>query len=813
MKHIIIGGVAGGATAAARIRRADEEAEIVLLEKGKYISYANCGLPYYIGGAIAEREKLFLQTPASFGGRFNIDVRIENEAVGIDTAAKSVEVRRADGSTYTESYDKLLLSPGASPVRPPLKGIDSEGIFTLRNVDDTDRIKNYITTRTVASAVVVGAGFIGLEMAENLHRAGAGVSIVEMGNQVMAPVDFSIASHVHQHLLQKGVHLYLEQSVERFEKRDDKIEVFFTSGKSIATDLVILSIGVRPETALAKAAGLRIGETGGIWVDDYLQTSAADVYAVGDAIEFPHPLTGKPWLNYLANPANRQGRIVADNMVFGNTTRYEGAIGTSIAKVFDMTVASTGLAAKRLKQFGIPYASSTTHSASHAGYYPDALPLTLKLTFDPASGKLYGGQCVGYDGADKRIDQIALLIKQGGTVYDLIKVEHAYAPPFSSAKDPIAIAGYVAGNIISGAMPVATWRQMAEADRCDTLFLDVRTREEHAFGAIPGSVNIPLDELRGRIGELPRDKEIYIYCAVGLRGYLALKILTGHGFTRVKNLSGGYKTYATATAPIENKTATIRTNGKTDTQHTGERIKTLKIDACGLQCPGPVMKIKQAIDSIGEGERIEMVATDAGFSRDAQAWCNTTGNILISNSEEKGKYTVVIEKGSPQACRTATSCDGKAKTLIMFSDDLDKALATFVLANGAAATGQKVSIFFTFWGLNVIKKVAKPKVKKDIFGRMFGMMLPSSSLKLHLSKMSMLGIGDRMMRHIMKRKGIDSLESLRQQAIDNGVEFIACQMSMDDMGVKREELLDEATVGGVATYMERAEGANVNLFV
>ena len=793
MKHIIIGGVAGGATAAARIRRADEEAEIVLLEKGKYISYANCGLPYYIGGAI--------------------DVRIENEAVGIDTAAKSVEVRRADGSTYTESYDKLLLSPGASPVRPPLKGIDSEGIFTLRNVDDTDRIKNYITTRTVASAVVVGAGFIGLEMAENLHRAGAGVSIVEMGNQVMAPVDFSIASHVHQHLLQKGVHLYLEQSVERFEKRDDKIEVFFTSGKSIATDLVILSIGVRPETALAKAAGLRIGETGGIWVDDYLQTSAADVYAVGDAIEFPHPLTGKPWLNYLANPANRQGRIVADNMVFGNTTRYEGAIGTSIAKVFDMTVASTGLAAKRLKQFGIPYASSTTHSASHAGYYPDALPLTLKLTFDPASGKLYGGQCVGYDGADKRIDQIALLIKQGGTVYDLIKVEHAYAPPFSSAKDPIAIAGYVAGNIISGAMPVATWRQMAEADRCDTLFLDVRTREEHAFGAIPGSVNIPLDELRGRIGELPRDKEIYIYCAVGLRGYLALKILTGHGFTRVKNLSGGYKTYATATAPIENKTATIRTNGKTDTQHTGERIKTLKIDACGLQCPGPVMKIKQAIDSIGEGERIEMVATDAGFSRDAQAWCNTTGNILISNSEEKGKYTVVIEKGSPQACRTATSCDGKAKTLIMFSDDLDKALATFVLANGAAATGQKVSIFFTFWGLNVIKKVAKPKVKKDIFGRMFGMMLPSSSLKLHLSKMSMLGIGDRMMRHIMKRKGIDSLESLRQQAIDNGVEFIACQMSMDVMGVKREELLDEATVGGVATYMERAEGANVNLFV
>lgn len=815
MKHIIVGGVAGGATAAARIRRADEQAEIILFEKGKYISYANCGLPYYIGGAITEREKLFVQTPASFGGRFNIDVRVENEVVGIDPIAKRVEVRRADGSTYAESFDKLLLSPGATPVRPPLEGIDSEGVFTLRNVDDTDRIKSYIVSHKIKSAVIVGAGFIGLEMAENLHHAGAEVSVVEMGNQVMAPVDFSVASHVHQHLLQKGVRLFLGQSVERFERRGNNIEVVFAHGGSIVTDLVILSIGVRPETTLAKAAGLRIGDAGGIWVDDYLQTSAADVYAVGDAIEFPHPLTGKSWLNYLANPANRQGRIVADNMVFGNTTKYEGAIGTSIAKVFDMTVASTGLAAKRLKQSGIPYISSTTHSASHAGYYPDALPLTLKLTFDPANGKLYGAQCMGYDGVDKRIDQIALLIKRGGTVYDLQRIEHTYAPPFSSAKDPIAIAGYVAGNIISGAMPVVTWRQISEADCTDTLLLDVRTREEFTFGAIPGAVNIPLDELRGRIDELPYDKDIYIYCAIGLRGYLALKILMGHGFNRVKNLSGGYKTYATATAPIVNTMAPVGaccTTGA-DTRRADGQVKTVRIDACGLQCPGPVMKIKQAIDSISEGERIEMVATDAGFSRDAQAWCNTTGNRLVYKSEDKGKYTVVIEKGSPDT-RTVLAADGgRAKTLIMFSDDLDKALATFVLANGAATTGQKVSIFFTFWGLNVIKKTTKPKVKKDIFGRMFGMMLPSSSLKLRLSKMSMLGIGDRMMRHIMKNKGIDSLESLRQQAIDSGVEFIACQMSMDVMGVKREELLDDVTVGGVATYMERAEDANVNLFI
>lgn len=813
MKHIIIGGVAGGATAAARIRRADEGAEIVMLERGKYISYANCGLPYYIGGVISDRERLFVQTPESFGKRFNIDVRVENEVVEIQAKEHTVTIRRKDGSQYKETYDKLLLSPGASPVRPPLPGIDSEGIFTLRNVNDTDRIKTYLTTKSVKRAVVVGAGFIGLEMAENLHHAGVDVSVVEMGNQVMAPVDFSIAAHLHQHLTQKGVSLYLEQAVAAFERKGDEIRVMLKSGETIVADMVILSIGVRPETTLAKAAGLRIGETGGIWVDEYLQTSEADIYAVGDAIEFPHPITGKPWLNYLANPANRQGRIVADNMVEGNKYAYEGAIGTAIAKVFDMTVASTGLAAKRLKQLGMEYAVSVTHSGSHAGYYPDALSLTVKLVFHPKTGKLYGAQSVGYDGVDKRIDQIALLIKQGGTVYDLIRLEHAYAPPFSSAKDPIAIAGYVASNIISGAMPAITWRELLATDRSGVMLLDVRTAEEFSFGSLPGAVNIPLDDLRERMQELPKDKEIIVFCAVGLRGYLAQRILRGHGYTAVRNLIGGYKTFATANAPVGKPNLPYNEPKNLDTQAMTTEIKTVKIDACGLSCPGPIMKVKQAIDSIADGERIEITSTDAGFARDAQAWCNTTGNVLISNVEEKGRYTVVIEKGSPKACQVTTTCDGKGKTLKMFSDDLDKALATFVLANGAAATGQKVSIFFTFWGLNVIKKERKPSVAKDIFGKMFGMMLPSSSKKLHLSKMSMMGMGDKMMRHIMKKKNIDSLEALRQQAIDNGVEFIACQMSMDVMGVAREELLDNVTIGGVATYMERADQANVNLFI
>ena len=822
MKYVIVGGVAGGATAAARLRRVDETADILLLEKGPHISYANCGLPYYIGGVIAERDKLLVQTPEAFGKRFRIDVRVKNEVLAINAKAKTLTIRNADGKEYEEAYDKLLLSPGANPVKPPLEGIESEGIFTLRNVEDTDRIKAYVTGKQVKRAVVVGAGFIGLEMAENLHHAGIAVSVVEMGNQVMAPIDFSMAAHIHRHLIQKGVSLYLEEGVTHFQRTEQGIIVYLKSGKTIAADMVLLSIGVRPATALAQQAGLKLGETGGIWVDEHLETSEKDIYAVGDAIEYPHPLTGKPWLNYLANPANRQGRIVADNMALGNTVSYEGAIGTSIAKVFDMTVASTGLAAKRLKQWGMEYQSSVTHSSSHAGYYPNALPITLKLTFHPRTGKLYGAQCVGYEGVDKRIDQIAGLIKRDGTVYDLMETEHAYAPPFSSAKDPIAIAGYVASNIVGGAMPAISWRELLEKKE-QVVLVDTRTAEEFSFGTIPGALNIPLDEMRERLAEIPADKPVVLFCAVGLRGYLAQRILMGRGYRDVRNLMGGYKTFSTAVAPLPAPTAlssatvsssfdvvSAEASSVSDTEK-----KVLKVNACGLQCPGPIIQVKKAIDSIEIGERVEIVATDAGFARDASAWCETTGNKLIENREEKGRYTVVIEKGdSACACSSGGYAGGgRGKTLILFSDDLDKALATFVLANGAAATGQKVSIFFTFWGLNVLKKVQKPRVQKDFFGKMFGMMLPSSSLKLKLSQMNMFGMGSRMMRFLMKRKGVDSLESLRRQALMQGVEFIACQMSMDMMGIQREELLDEVTVGGVATYMERADKANVNLFI
>ena len=815
-KYLIVGGVAGGATAAARMRRLSEDAEIILFEKGKYISYANCGLPYYIGGVIEERERLFVQTPEAFGKRFNIDVRTESEVIAIDVVAKRVAVRTADGEEYEESFDKLLLSPGASPVVPPLAGIQSEGIFTLRNVSDTDRIKQYITERRVRRAVIVGGGFIGLEMAENLKHAGAEVAVVEMAPQVMGSIDYSMAALVHEHLEQQGVKLYLEQAVESFSRDNEELTVHFKSGINLHADMVLLSIGVRAETRLAESAGLRIGEMRGIWVDEYLQTSVADIYAVGDAIEYPHPITGKPWLNFLAGPANRQARIVADNMVLGNHVKYEGAIGTAIAKVFDLTVASTGLPAKRLKQMQIPYLSATIHNGAHAGYYPGSLQMDIKITFSPADGRLYGAQIVGYDGVDTRINQYALAIKNGATVEDLTRLEHAYAPPFSSAKDPVAISGYVAGNILSGKMQPLYWRELQQAETDNVTLIDVRTPDEYALGTIPGAINIPLDDMRERMSEIPADRPVWLFCGVGLRGYLASNILKANGYKDVRNLIGGLKTYKAATAklPIPEGFDIKENTNKTTNTTDDSNMKVIKVDACGIQCPGPILKMKQAMDELSAGEHLEIRATDAGFLRDAEAWCRSTGNRFVGKRSEGGIHVVEVEKATAPASETAVLHTGaQNKTFILFSDDLDKTLATFVLANGAAATGKKVSIFFTFWGLNAIKKVHKPKVEKDIFGRMFGWMLPSDSTKLALSKMNMMGIGAKMMRHLMKKKGVDSLESLRQQAIDNGVEFIACQMSMDVMGVKREELLDNVTIGGVASYMERAEQANVNLFI
>ena len=814
MNYLIIGGVAGGATVAARLRRMDEKANIILFERGKYVSYANCGLPYYIGDTINNREKLFVQTAKGFTDRFRIDIRTEQEVTAIRPDKKEVEIKNlSTGETYTETYDKLVLSPGAEPLRPGIEGIGSKKIFTLRNVPDTDTIKNYVNTENPKRAIVVGGGFIGLEMAENLHDLGIQVDVVEMANQVMAPLDFSMAAIVHRQLTDKGVGLHLEDGVSRFEEKDGGVTVHLRSGKQIATDMVLLSIGVRPETKLAKDAGLAIGERGGIAVNDYMQNSDADIYALGDAVEVRHLVTGQPALIPLAGPANKQGRIVADNIVFGNKKKYPGSIGTSIAKVFDLTVAAAGANAKLLQQNNIPYISSYTHGASHAGYYPGAVPLSIKILFAPENGKLLGAQIVGFNGVDKRIEMLAQVIQRGGTVHDLAELEHAYAPPYSSAKDPVNMAGFVAENILNKKSRIIQWRELAELP-ADTIRIDVRTHDEYKLGTIPGFINIPVDELREHLDELPKEKPIVVTCAVGLRGYLAYRILVQNGFKHVRNLSGGYKTWSVATAPIKEivshkpEIPESTSYGNSDSQ-----INLLKVDACGLMCPGPVMQLKKNYEALKIGEQLQITATDQAFGKDVTSWCKMTGAELVALENKNGVVAATIRKQEKTASCEISRNNADNKTLIVFSDDLDKALASFVIANGAASTGKKVTMFFTFWGLNVIKKQHKPTVTKDIFGKMFGWMLPTHSGKLKLSKMNMGGAGSWMMRLIMKRKRIDSLESLIQQAIDNGVEMIACTMSMDVMGVQKEELMDNVTLGGVASYLERAEEANVNLFI
>ncbi|MGQ7868079.1 CoA-disulfide reductase [Sunxiuqinia sp. sy24] len=828
-KYVIIGGVAGGATAAARLRRLDEKAEIIMFERGQNISYANCGLPYYIGGTITEREKLLVQTPESFRARLNVDVRVLQEVTTINREAQTVEVlNHQTKESYTESYDKLVVSPGAEPVKPPITGINDEAIFTLRNVHDTDRIKSFCDTQKPKRAVVIGAGFIGLEMAENLHQLGMNVTIVEMASQVMAPLDYEMAAEVHQHLKTKQVEFYLKDGVNAFTRKGDSLTVQLQSGREIETEMVILSIGVRPETKLIRETGLELAENGGIKVNEYLQTNDPNIYALGDAIAFPHPITGNEVNTYLAGPANKQGRIVADNLVLGNTRKYKGAIATAIAKVFDLTVASTGLSAKALKREGLEYTSNIIHGSSHAGYYPGALPYTLKILFHPKTGKLYGAQMIGYKGIDKRIDLIATVLLNNGSIYDLQDIEHAYAPPYSSAKDPVNQAGYVAENIITGRMKNINWVDVSKLHAPQICLLDVRTPAEHALGHIEGSLNVEVDQLRNRLNKIPRDKKIIVYCGVGIRGYFACRILMQNGFSEVYNLSGGYKTYEHTMCKQSNEDIFESSYiAKDDHIYRGKPIespslmnliKTIEVDACGLQCPGPVLKLKTEIDKLKRGERLQQKASDPGFMKDVQSWCNMTGNKLIELESKEGIITAVIEKGegklpSNQSTNSAPAQLAQNKTMVVFSDDMDRALASLVIANGAASMGKEVTLFFTFWGLNIIKKTNKPQVEKDFMGKMFGKMMPGNAGKLKLSKMNMMGMGSLMMKKRMLSKKVDSIEDMLNTALDNGIRMIACQMSMDVMGVNAEELLDRVEIGGVATYLEEAEKSNLNLFI
>jgi NADPH-dependent 2,4-dienoyl-CoA reductase/sulfur reductase-like enzyme/peroxiredoxin family protein/TusA-related sulfurtransferase/rhodanese-related sulfurtransferase len=837
-KYVIVGGVAGGATTAARLRRLDEKAEIILLERGDYISYANCGLPYYAGGVIKERSKLFVMTPERFRATLAVDVRTGHEATAIDAKAKTVTiVEKATGRSYAESYDALVLSPGAEPVKPPIPGIEDERIFTLRSVPDIDAIKEYIDARRPGRAAVIGAGFIGLEMAENLRERGVFVTIVEALDQVMNVIDPEMAAIVHQHIKAKGVELYLSDSVAAFERRDGKIVIKLKSGVELPVDMAILSIGVRPETPLAREAGLKLDQRGAIVVDASMLTSDASIYAVGDAVACVSPLTSKSGTVPLAGPANKEARIAADAIVLGpGRGGYGGSIGSSIAKVFDLTVACTGLSEKACAREGMAHEAVIVHPSSHAGYYPEAKPFSLKVVFDPAGGKLLGAQVVGYEGVDKRIDVIAAFLSMGAGIEALSKFEHAYAPPFASAKDPVNYAGFVAENIRSGLSAQVRWSDVARLAGEGAFVLDVRTPEEFALGHIEGAANIPNTVLRSRLDEVPRDRFVLLYCGVGIRGYLAERILRQNGWKSLANLAGGWKTYEAAIAEQSNRDV-FRPGMRGLEKPAAEPIayaegsgmpealaaassQTILIDACGLQCPGPIMRLKTEIDKAAEGSTLQVRATDPGFAGDAKSWCHLTGNSLLGIEEERGVFEVRIRKTSgATASSLAPSSSArpaggsKEATLIVFSDDFDRALASFVIANGAVASGKKVTMFFTFWGLSVIKRKDKPRVAKDFMGRMFGMMLPGGPGGLSLSKLNMGGMGAAMMKGRMSAKKIDQLETMIASALKSGVRMTACQMSMDIMGVSREELIDGVDIGGVASYLDAAESSSLNLFV
>ncbi|MCK8825117.1 CoA-disulfide reductase [Fuchsiella alkaliacetigena] len=538
-KVLIVGGVAGGASTAARLRRMDENVEIIIFEKGDYISFANCGLPYYIGGSIESREELLIQTPKAVQDRFNIDVRVKNEVIGIEPEEQVVKVKDyEEDKEYIEDYDFLVLSPGAEPIKPPIPGVDNERIFTLRDIPDTDQIKKHVLTNDPQKAVVVGGGFIGLEMAENLHQQGLEVAVVEMAEQVMAPLDYEMAAVVHNHLREQGIELYLENGVTAFEEE----EVVLANGQSLAADLIMLSIGVKPQSELAKQAGLKIGERGGIVVNDYLQTSDENIYALGDAIEVQDYVMGNQVHIPLAGPANKQGRIVANNLT-GAEEKFKGTQGTAVVKVFDLTVATTGMNEKRLQELGIDYHASFTVSPSNAGYYPGSTSMIIKTLFNTQSGQLLGAQIIGKKGVDKRIDIMATALRFGKTVFDLQELELAYAPPYSSAKSPVNMAGFVAGNIIEGTMEIIHWGQLAELDWDEAFLLDVRTKAEYHASRFESAVNIPVDELRSRLNEIPADKEIVVHCRIGVRAYIAARILMQKGWDKVRNLSGGFMIY------------------------------------------------------------------------------------------------------------------------------------------------------------------------------------------------------------------------------------------------------------------------------
>ena len=780
MKYVIIGGVAAGASAAARLRRLDEQAEIVLLEKGSEISYANCGLPYHVGGVIAARARLSVMPPAKFASWFNVDVRTNCEATAIDRAKKEVEIRTADGASRL-AYDKLLIATGATPVGAAYTDATHPHVAHLWTLADMDRVMAKLGA--AKRVLVVGAGFVGLELAENLRHRGLAVTVVQRGGHVLPTMDAEMAEPLADELRGAGIDLRFGRVVSDFVEKPDGVEAVLDDGTRLAVDLAVVSTGVRPRAELAKSAGLEIGPRGHIVVDEGLHTSDPDIFAAGDVIEVRDPVFGGKTAIALAGPANKQGRIAADNMA-GGASVYRGTFGANVVKVGELTAAGVGWTEARLKAENRDYRKIYIHPSSGAGYYPGVARLNMKLLFG-ADGTIYGAQIVGAKGVDKRIDTIAEAMRVKLKAPQLGELELAYAPPYSSAKDPVNFLGFVAENVLTGKSDVVA----PDTIPADAQVIDVREPSEHEMGAVPSAINIPLGSLRARLNELDRAKTYVTCCAVGLRGYLAERILKQNGF-KAYNLSGGWATWRLFRQPSST------------------------LDLRQLPCPGPVVQLKAAFSKAADGAAFKVLA-DAAFEGDLRRWCAANGCTASGLAKHGGELEAMLVKGGPQPSTSTSSRPAEhSAAIVLFSNDLDKALAAMILANGLAASGAKVGIFFTFWGLSVLRKNPAPALRRSLVSRMFGWMLPKGAEKLALSKMNMLGLGTAMMKDVMRKQNIMTLPSLIKSAKAAGVSFIACDMAMGVMGLTREDLIDEVDeVAGVAAFAELAKRSANTLFI
>lgn len=807
-KVLIVGGVAGGASTATRLRRLDENLEIIIFEKGEYVSFANCGLPYHIGEIIENRESLLVQTPESLKARFNLDVRVKSEVIEVNGEDKKVKVKTKNGEEYEENFDFLVLSPGAKPLFPSIKGIESNKIFTLRNINDMDKIKAKIKNSNIKKATVVGGGYVGVETAENLKHLGIDTTLIEAAPHILGSFDSEISNILEFELINNGLKLMTSEKVVEFQEAENEIIIKLESGKTVTTDIVILSIGVSPDTKFLQNSGINLGEKGHILVNENLETNLKGVYALGDSILVKNYLTNQDVAIPLAGPANRQGRIVAGNIV-GRNEKYKGSLGTAIIKIFELTAASTGLNERTLKQLNIPYEKIYLHPNNHAAYYPGASPISIKALYNKENKQILGAQALGISGVDKFIDVIGTSIKFKATIDDLSELELAYAPPFLSAKSPANMLGFIGQNIEDGLLEQVFMEDLKNYNEKENIILDVREELELIGGKFNNSINIPLSELRKRYNELPKDKEIWTYCAIGLRGYIASRFLSQKGY-KVKNLAGGIK----SREKVILKANEEENVNKESNSNIGKEEDYL--DLSGLSCPGPLVKIKEKIDKLQENEELKVKVSDPGFYNDIQAWSKVTKNTLLSLDKkdgltyatlQKGKTSKIIEKNHENVIIE----DKSNMTMVVFSGDLDKAIAAFIIANGALTMGKKVTMFFTFWGLSILKK--KNLSKKNFIEKMFAMMLPKNSKDLPVSKMNFFGIGAKMIRSVMKKKNIMSLEELIKKAIDSGVNITACTMSMDVMGINKEELIDGINYGGVGQYLGEAEKSNNNLFI